>query len=460
MDKKVLYQELISEAIVEIGQNPGYLKGLVIQISEDEELRDEEKKELITAISLENNKLNSGGSTTGGMKRPERLFPKYSFDADDSECGLLAHKREQYANYAQWLVSEYLPIFHPLPRGDLQYPVVACFMLLNSMAAKPKSKFPIPWIQGLAGVGKSELGSAFLQHYPTQLQVEVRPEDTGASLRDRLDAKFGQGEPGIMVWDNFWIKDCLLRLGVFRSLILANCRADALSHLSTKGDNQQGTFKTHSIKVFTSVDDGKEGASSDMSEIARRLWVITCKNTGAKPPNRFLYSWEGMQSEYQAIWGHQNELAIKTEYSKALTKVARIKGDKIHVDAKIWEMMIVPLAVWQFVGLGSLDEGIKLFGDHRDWTYKQDTAQVDMVLQVVKGYLADLKIRAQSFANNPLMNSDELLSQINPQDIKQHVEAVADIKVGEQTFQKIQQMLTNYGYLYKVLNGKAVFLKQ
>lgn len=468
------YEERIAEAIFHIGNDPDYLSKLASEISSDNNLDKLQVEALIVKVTLKNQEFTGEGAKEGGAYRPESLFPKYSFFDDDNDlpCGLVELNRDAYESYGAWLRDAFLPTFHPMPRGDLQYPVLACLMLLNSMAGKKTTKFPHIWMQGLSGCGKTQLLESFGYHYPEQLIIRVQPDITGASLRDEIDAKVGQGEPGILLWDNFWVRECLEKIGAQRSIILANNRQHAISTLSTRGDNNQRNFRTHCIKVFSSVDDGKQGATQNgMGEITRRLLVITCKDTGAKPPNREQFSWKGMQKAYDDLWGHSAKYALENDYANAFRAVSRVKQDKIPFDMKIWEILIAPLAVWQYTRLGTLEEGIDAFLKHRCWTYEINAAQTDVLLQAVQDFM-----KKQSSTGNwtakPWHSEEEQKADreqymakakqvIAPDDIKRHIESLLPmIVVNQNTMtQQIAPIMTTFGYLWQVTGGSAMFVK-
>lgn len=482
------YRDALKKAIIEIKNNPLYLKDLLAQANNDSDLGLDEKALVLIEITQKNEQLIGSASTqnedqdqdTDTGKRPEREFPRYYFLDDalnqELDCGLETFNRRQYESYPHWLLEEYLPRFHPLIKPELQNPVLVTFMLMNSMAGNRNTKFPMLWIQGLAGIGKSELGKAFTMHYPESCHVEVRPSWTGASIRDALDARFGDGTPGIMLADNIWVREFLDRVGVFRDQILANCRKDATSAISSTSSSAESrgksTYHTHCLKVFTSVDDGKEGASSAFSEIARRLWVIPLQDTGAKPLSRDLFSWSACQEEYKRFWGHEAKDRITTEYAKIFARVARTKADKIHFPMKIWEMLLVPLATYEYVGLGTVEEGMKIFQDHRDWVYSTDTANVDSVLQAIKGFFEkrneDIEEMLRKDATSPFVKKEGWLEKrrneyeniIDPGHLKQFIERALETKVNTQMFDKTIQIMAERKYLYRVKDGKGIFVKQ
>jgi hypothetical protein len=468
------YEERIAEAIFHIASDPDYLSKLASEISADSNLDKTQVDELIIKVTLKNQEFTGEGAKEGGAYRPESLFPKYSFFDDDADlpCGLIETNRDAHDRYAHWLRDVFLPTFHPLPRGDLQYPVIACLMLMNAMAGKKTTKFPHPWLQGLSGCGKTHLMESFGYHYPEQLIIRTQPDITGAGLRDEIDAKVGQGEPGILLFDNFWCSLSLEKLGSQRSIILANDRLHAISTLSTKGDNNQRNFRTHCIKVFSTVDDGRQGATlNGMGEITRRLWVITCKDTGAKPPTREQFSWKGMQQGFDELWGHSAKYALENDYANAFRAVSRLKQDKIPFDAKIWEILIAPLAVWQYAGLGTLEEGIDAFLKHRQWTYEINTAQTDVLLQAVQDFM-----KKQSGAGNwtpkPWHSEEEQRADreqymakakqvIAPDDIKRHVESLLPMIIVNQNVmtKEIVPIMNTCGYTWQVTGNSAMFVK-
>ncbi len=479
------YQDALKKAIVEIASNPHYLKDLLAQANNDPDLSLDDKALILIEITQKNNTLmgvsnEESSANDPENKRPEREFPRYYFLDDalnqELDCGLQEFNRGQYECYATWLIEEFLPRFHPLPKPELQYPMIATFMLMNSMAGSKNTKFPMLWIQGLAGVGKSELGKSFLMHYPESCAVEVRPSWTGASIRDALDARFGDGTPGLMLADNIWVKEFIERVGVFRDQILANCRKDATSAISNSSSSAEArgksVYHTHCLKVFTSVDDGKEGASSAFAEIARRLWVITCQDTGAKPPSKDLWSWSAAQEEYKKFWGHDAKEKIQNEYAKIFARVSRTKADKIHFPMKIWEMLLVPIATYEYIGLGTAQEAMDVFQKHRDWIYTTDTANIDAVLQAIKGYFENrdkeieehLRREATSpFASKPGWldkRREEYENTIDPSHLRQFIERALEQKVTSQVFDKVVQIMTERKYLFRLKDGKGIFVKQ
>lgn len=460
------YQKAIDESIVHMSSNPMYLSDLAIQAKNDKELSEEELEAILVEISVVNDKLTSSISDGSGVYRPETLFPSYNF-LDDSEndlpCGLTAHNRDRYEHYSHWLRDEFLPTFHPLPRGDLQYPVIACTMLLNSQAMSITQKLMIMYIQGLSGCGKSALLESYGYHYPERLICRMSPSITGAGLRDELDMRFSSGNPGVLLWDNFWVKECLEKLKEHRDIILNNSKRYAKSNLSIRGDNNQREFKTHCLKVMSSINDGKEGnTSAGMDEITRRLWIITCKDTGDKPKAREGYSWQGMINAYDAIWGHKNKEVVASTYAKYLNRAMTYPRSKIPVDAKIWELLVVPLAVWQFVGLGTLEEGIEAFRKHREWTYTTDTAQTDILLQAMRDFMKKYQDEADRVgSNNPIITTAKMMQYIDPQRIKEHIELVLPMYqvTSRMMEEKIAPIMSTFGYLHKIIQGKATFVK-
>ena len=436
---------------------------LLEEIKSDDELSDDDKEALIIALAQAQEKSEGGVQQNSAKSRPNNEFPKLDFDDPEENfipCGLDSYRRGEYETYAQWLVEAYLPAFHPMPNQALQHKVAATMMLLNHVACRGDQAIPVIWIQGQSGSGKSELLKAFAAHYPKNLQVQVRPDDTASSLRDRLDSAFSQNtQPGLMWCDNWNHSVNLPRFSNVRGLLLANKRNDAVAHLSTKGDNNQSTFKCASLRAFSSVDSGVNTSHPMFTEFLRRLWVFLCAKYNAD--KRINYAWDKMQDEYKALWGFQAVDQVKTKYGKYYREACKVPCPD-GFSPEIWEIFAVPIAVYQYVGLGSQKEAVSTLINHYQWVRRNDSVETDTYTQYIRAYLKELEKQAEADAEEDMIpaSAKATMERVDPALLKAYIEKHHHgYKVSEGRFEQIKVIMQSFGYSYRMHYGSYAFVK-
>ncbi|QSJ20099.1 hypothetical protein JYQ62_16125 [Nostoc sp. UHCC 0702] len=455
------YHDRIEENITYENDND-WIADLLTEIKDDNELSDNDKEALIIALAEAAEKSEGGVQQNSAKSRPQNEFPKLDFDDVEENfipCGLDSYRREEYETYAQWLVEAYLPAFHPMPNQFLQHKVVACLMLLNHMACRGDQAIPIVWIQGQSGSGKSELLKAFAAHYPKGLAVQARPDDTASSLRDRLDAAFsGNTQPGLMWYDNWNHSTSLPRFSNVRGLLLANKRNDAIAHLSTKGDNNQSNFKCASYRAFSSVDSGISTSNTMFSEFLRRLWVLLCAKSPAD--KRLNYSWQGMVDEYKKLWGFEAVDAVKTRYGRYYREACKLPCPD-GFSPEVWEILSVPVAVWQYVGLGTQKEAVSAFLTHYEWVRRQDSVETDTYTQYIRAYLKDLQKQAEADEEEDMIpqSAKFTMDRVDPVLLKAYIEKHHNYRVSEGRFEQIKTIMQSFGYAYKLHYGSYAFVR-
>ena len=455
------YHNRIDESIT-YEEDSDWVGDLLKEIRSDDNLSDDDKEALIIALAQAQEKSEGGIQQNSAKSRPNNEFPKLDFDDPEENfipCGLDSYRRGEYESYAQWLVEAYLPAFHPMPNQALQHKIVACLMLLNHTACRGDQAIPVVWIQGVSGSGKSELLKAFAAQYPSNLQVQARPDDTASSLRDRLDAKFSAGgQPGLMWFDNWNHQTCLYTFGRVRGILLANKRNDAISHLSTKGDNNQSTFKCASYRAFSSIESGINTSQPMFAEFLRRLWVILCAKGDSD--KRINYSWHGMVDEYKKLWGFEAVEQVKTRYGKLYREACKLPCPS-GFNPEVWELLPVPIATWQYVGLGTQKEAVQAFTSHYAWVRKQDSIETDTYTQYIRAYLKEVEKQALIDENEDYIPASAkfTLDRIDPVLLKTYIEKHHNYKVSEGRFEQIKTIMQSFGYSYRMHYNSYAFVK-
>lgn len=443
---------------------------ILIAVEKDDDLQDDEK----LAIETYARNISVAPSTTEQQKKEDssnrRFLPKYNFsETIEIPDGLKEYDFDERCNnitqaYAQWLLETYLPTFHPMPNSEKQYPIAVCLMLLNCNAVlSAKQVIPVPYFLGRNGSGKTELGKSIAQHYPRHLWIEIRPNNTGASVRDNLDNLFGSGEVGYALFDNFHPKTFFEKMGAHYDLILANCKESSISRVSS-ASNEQGKseFRTYCYKAFTSIFDPEVVGESEMGEMYRRMIVLRFQESKPKD-SRIIYDWEGMQRVFQRIWGEEALPQINEVYAKALGKLGRIKPNNVPIDGKRWGICQVPIAVGIYSGIFSnIQQGIEAFAEHFRWLQQGNTSAVGSALSIVLSrYIKDELPKLAREASNPYSSLYGRFdaTKITQKELTDYLQSSIGYAVTKRELDELIMLMSNFGYNYQRIDNTMGFVK-
>lgn len=454
------YIKAIEESVFEGEGQRKKLDEIVKQISNDKDINDDEKLQLELIIrqiliDLSNKEKESDKGEEITEHKP--IFPRYAFaemDVEPLDCGV-----KEFGGfgvpYAIWLKDVYLPTFHPMPCPEIQYPIAVCLMLLNCNATiGAKMKLPIPYFLGRRGSGKTELAKATMNHYPKELRVEIRPNNTGAAIRDVLDSYFSSREPGIAVFDNFHPHRSLERLGTHYDLILANVKESSISRLSVVGNDsdRKSEYYTYCYKVFTSVFDLALETSEEAKEIERRTLTL-CFKESEPSESRLSYSWNAMTDRFLDMWGDKALEAINSVYFSTLQKLIRKKPNSLPIKGSSWEICILPIAVGVYAGIfKDINAGIRHFADYFDWLPdgKGNHSKNPISIVVTEYINKELPILVQEDADNKFIHPDnrKRLDLIAQKDIQKHVESITSLSMGKKDLDEITFLMGEFGYAF------------
>ncbi|MEJ1930342.1 hypothetical protein WDZ92_08665 [Nostoc sp. NIES-2111] len=401
----------------------------------------------------------------------QRFLPKYNFEESiDIPDGLKEYSFDESCEnvtqkYAEWLLERYLPVFHPMPNKEIQYPIGVCMMLLNCNAVlSAKQAIPHLYCLGRNGSGKSEFTKSICQHYPRNLWIEIRPGNTGASVRDSLDLCFGYGEAGVAMFDNFHPRMSLQKLDAHYDIILANNRESAISRISGQSrDDGKSEYRTYCYKLFSSIFDPNL-YSEEMGEISRRLLVLKFQ-TASPEDTRYIYDWEGMQRIFQRIWGDENIDNVHNTYAKILAKIARIKPKDIPdiLGGKMWSIYQVPIAVGVFCGVfQSIQHGIEHFVKYVQWVNGDTKGAVGSALSIVLSrYIKEEMPKLQKEAENPYsaMFGKFDSSKLTQKELCDYLQQSTGYAVSKRELDELITLMSNFGYNYQRMEGGYGFMK-
>jgi hypothetical protein len=407
------------------------------------------------------------------QREDKSLFPRdYGFGADDDTEDGLKHFgfdetcSEVARTYATWLISTYLPTFHPMPNQAHQHKLAAIFCLLNCRAVLSKKQhIPLPYFLGRNGSGKTELGRTIDQHYPRHLRIEIRPNNTGASIRDSLDMLFGHTtEPCFALFDNLNAHTVIDRLGVHYDLILATNQETSISRVSRQSNDQgKSEYRTYCYKVVTSIFDMQMQGAEEFGEMHRRC--ITLKFQQAKcSDSREAYNWDGMQRVYQRVWGEENLKDIQEVYGKSLRSLSRIKPTSVPIEGKYWIYCQVPIAVGVYCGIfADVKEGIQYFSDHFAWLKASKGNVVGSVLGIVLTKYIKEELPALELASkgNRFIPRDRWISadRISQEQLIAHLAEKSSFAVSKTDMNELILIMNNFGYNYERFGSAMGFVK-
>ena len=437
-------------------------------VSEDGELSDNEKLELEAMIDKKIKGI-SGSDTnhvlpTAIEQKSRKVFPVYSFDEGYELPDIVQTFNPLNLSYPVWFEEQYLPRFHPLPEPEIQNKIVTCFALLNCRAVlSKKMKIPMPYFLGLRGSGKTEVAMGIAAQYLLGTTTEIRPDTTGAAMRNALDEIGIAREPCLAVFDNFNPSGgySIDKMGIHYALMLANCEEQSVSRIVGDSDNgKKSTYHTYGYKIITSAFDLRSVAREEAKEILRRTWTVMCKASNPSE-RRTMFDCQGMKDGYLSVWG--DGAKVRSEYGSILAKLARMKSDKYDLPPSAWEILVVPIAVGVFTGVfGSIDEGIESFIDHLAYVDKKSrkhtVSKIDIILtEYVQG---ELKERAEAALKDDYsaLVDQRAYSHIKERDLRSYIQKVTEQSISRQWDDDILFLMSDWGYFLRKIGTEMYFV--
>ncbi|MEH2140126.1 hypothetical protein [Nostoc sp.] len=476
-DKLESYKKQIAKTVFSGSKQQQKITEILKQMEDDKELTDDDKlliESQITQINIPIAKVEDGNSERKSNDN-KRHFPRYDFKQDFKELDGLKefNFNEKISDlyiakeYASWFKAEYLPKFLPMPGSELQYPIATVFALLNCKCVlSPRQCIPMPYCIGSNGSGKTEFGKTVAQHYPRQLYVEIRPGNTGAGARDALDEKFGRGDAGFCLIDNFNTNDALQKWGAHYDILLANNEESAISRISGGSDGNKSEFRHYSYKMFTSIFDLSKGDAGEFGEIERRTIALNFRE-GSPENNRIMYSWEGMERVFQRMWGDESMELLHKVYAPALAKLGNLKPVAIpsSIPAKKWVICQVPIAVGVYCGVWKTqEEGIQAFADHFEYLKGSKNNGVGSALSIVLTKLIKEELPKQGESNRANRYasavSKRIDMEISQDELVKQVTTRLGFPIGRRDMDGVITLMSNFGYNYEQVGQAMGFVKQ
>lgn len=474
-DKTTKYKKDFDKTVFLGTKQQQKITSILQQMEKDADLTDDMRLELETyATQLSIPQASEITHTSSNSDSNKRHFPRYDFKEDYQElCGLKEFGFDEKSGniakeYATWFRTEYLPKFLPMPDSDMQYPIATALALLNCKAVLSQRQcIPMPYFIGNNGSGKTELGKTIGQHYPKQLYVEVRPGNTGASIRDVLDEKFGRGDAGLCLIDNFNTNDAMAKWGAHYDILLANNEESAISRIcGASNDQQKSEYRHYSYKIFTSIFDLTKGQAPEYAEIERRTIALNFLE-GKPANNRIMYDWEGMSRVFARIWGEESMDLLHKVYAPTLGKLGRIKPTSIPeaIPAKKWIICQVPIAVGIYCGVWqSLEEGIEAFAAHFQYLKGSKQAGVGSALSIVltKWVKDELPKLGEANRNNRYASeaSKRIDLEISQEELIKQITVRMGFSISRRDIDELITLMSNFGYNYERVGTAMGFVKQ
>ncbi|MBR8833121.1 MAG: SDR family oxidoreductase [Stigonema ocellatum SAG 48.90 = DSM 106950] len=469
------YHEQIENSEFEGANQCDFLHELSGEVARDSDIADDEKLAIELKIGAlikslhDSNECENGDTAQHAIDRvpvkSRRVFPVYSFEDSYDLPDIVESFNGSALEYPQWFIKEYLPRFHPLPEPDIQNKIATCFALINCRAVlSKKMKLPIPYFLGLRGSGKTELGKAIAEQYLQNTTIEIRPDTTGAAMRNALDDIALSGEPCFALFDNFNPNPgySIEKIGIHYALLLANSEDSSISRIvGSEETGKKSVYKTYGYKILTSAFDLRSIAREEAKEILRRTWTLMFKAANVQE-RRSMFDTQGMKDGYLGVWS--NPVTVREDYGKVLGKLARMRSDKYDLPPSAWEILVVPIAVGVFTKVfTTVDDGINTFVQHYKWVdsraKKHTVSRVDIIL--TDYVLGELKERGEEARENGFMGISEERADthIKEKDLRGYLQGVLATNITRQQEEEITFLMSDWGYTLQKLGTDMYFVK-
>jgi len=356
-------------------------------------------------------------------------FDKYSFHLEPVES-----LNTEGLSYPLFLRDVIIPSFHPLPDEDIQTPIAAICMLINSAALPPISEnnskellLPLVYISGATGTGKSKLAGLFERHYPFHSRKQLKGSDTGATLIDRMHkACYVRGsyenndlvlKPALFNFENFYAAN-LKRWGDYGVEILTTEKQYAV--VSKQGKDKQD-FYTYCLKIFTSIEP-LQAVSKQMSEMDRRTIRLFTKRANPKLTISS-YNWKYSMEQYKKLW-EKNK--VENIFFPILGKVSKITEDDTDIPDEYYPASQVIMAVGVYLGIfEDIDHAIEHLTEY--WNYvkqcesKRGVPFIAYFDELIEEYYVHLQEyldkgyshkRSDNLASQELLYADEIFDKV------------------------------------------------
>ena len=462
----------------EVENDPKQLKNLKINFQRNFEkinADDDEKEELAENIGIALNNLTKAQKQQTKVVAPEGTEQVIDYDYGKYILNFPSWETLNTENlpYPVFLRDFILPNFHPLPKPELQYPILATLMLINPIALPPLGEncgkevaLPLVYIQGISGSGKTQLTHRFETHYPSYAIATVKGDTPGGGLIEEFHKACYVGEneltgmpilrPSLGVLENFYIRN-IDRWGSFYVTLLAIERKDAKSR---RGGTEGQVFYAWLLRIFNSINP-LEASSEKASELLRRCFRIYCEK-GVPKYSAGSFSWRTVRDEYLNLW---NKEGTENVFYPILSKVMSMPDDSTDIPAKYFSVSQLVIAVGVYAGIyEDIDDACQQIAAYWEWIESRSDNGGDMVLKILNDWIYEkyeylVELKAQR--GIPKEEVDKEIRWKMPE-IMQHIARISgglysanDKKVGDQ----VKEILANNGFKLVTEHNGLVFRK-
>lgn len=445
------------------------LKSLKTQANEDNQLTDDEKlnaEQVIERFLIQILNRSYGGDASNAGVAVRELPSDYGNIASAS---IKSKKGVSIFNpdglpFAIWFKDVYLPKFHPMPMGYLQYPILTATALINPNAVLQNeegewiNKLVYGYFLGLRGSGKSTLARQILKLYPKHLRLETDVSFTGASMRDDLSPMCKRNKPAIMLYDNLNPAESYRALGRHYNLFLQNEKAHCISKISGGGENNEETeFHFYCMKLVTSIFDLEFDKDPKSGEILRRFLVF-CFEKASPDESYSGYSWSEFEDHYYQIWTDTPK--ISEVYFPTLLELESMSPKHAKgIDPAMWDLIKMPIATGVMLDIWSnVWEAIGTFEHYfASLPTLKKTAVKDILSQCVHLYVT-------TYYPNWIESNQSLYPDLNADVIRSthlydYITSYG-LRVNDKDKKEIiPQLLSDYGYSSKLSSKELLFTR-
>lgn len=391
MSKLEEYTQRISD-IISVNKEPIWnLQLLGSEIRRDKALSDDEVDNLLVEIDDNIQTLRTKELAKGND------YVEYDYSKINVHLEPWENLNKDKKPYPIFLRDYILPTFHPMPEGDLQYPLLATYCLINSNSLPPASSgilkeipLSILYISGVSGSGKTELQKRIATHYPANRKYLWMGDSTGTGLIRECDRVCRVSDdtlaPAYIWMDNFYpsgSNSTITRLGNSYTSVLSVLRSQAQTSSCTPTDTN--TYYTHCLKSISSIMT-VERASKTASELLRRC-VFTFTERMGKVPSAGKYNWLSVKDRYMDFWTKEQ---TEEGFFPILSEVMSLGDDETAIPPQYFAQSGIVIATGCHVGLfKSVKEACIYLAEYWNWAEDRLNKPNDPVLGLVTYYLKE-----------------------------------------------------------------------
>lgn len=366
--------------------------------------------------------------------------------------------------FAKWMIDTYLPLFHPMPKPEIQYPVLTAVSLVNPNAVlknetgKWINKLIYMYFLGLRGSGKSTLAEQLIKLYPEHLRKWTDVSWTGAYLREELSPMCRKNKPCIMVYDNMHPAESFRALGRQYNIFLQNEKSKCVTGISSRGDDEgESEFFFYCSKIVTSIFDLEHDTDPKSGEMLRRF-ITFCFEKSAPDESYSAYNWCEFEENYYSIWS--NTEALKESYFPLLHELEMLSPKNVQgIDAAYWDLIKMPIATGTHLNIwSSVWEGIAAFRDYFSvLPALKKTAVKDLLSQAINKFVT-IYYPSWILSNGDL--HEELdIDNIEMNQLEQYIREYGIPVSSRDKKEIIPRLMSEYGYVANLNGKKMVFTR-